>query len=101
LRFGLVWFGSVARCKPQTESRGSVQKSSEFIRTKCGFLRFRFGLVWFAVFLFVWFGYEHPYLQVQLILENGGSKVNKFKNKGSKLHSSLFIKYKENNQFFY
>jgi hypothetical protein len=39
-----------------------VQKSSEFIRTKCGFLRFRFGLVWFAVFLMGWFGFEHPYL---------------------------------------
>jgi len=59
---GLVWFGSVPKMQTanQTEPRGLVQKSSEFIRTKCGFLRFWFGLVWFAVFLLGWFGFEHP-----------------------------------------
>ena len=77
---GLVWFGSVAEMQTanRTEPCGSVQKSSEFIRTKCGFLRFRFGLVWFAVFLLGWFGFEHPYYHLWYIIwpkhMNGSSK---------------------------
>jgi len=61
---GLVWFGSVVEMQTanQTKPRGSMQKSSEFIRTKCGSLQFRFGLVWFAVFLLGWFGFQHPKL---------------------------------------
>ena len=40
----------------QTELHGSMQKSSEFILTKCDFLRLRFGLVWFGLRLFYWVG---------------------------------------------
>jgi len=61
----LVWFGLVAEMQTanQTKPRGSMQKSSEFIRTKCDFLQFWFGLGWFVVFLLGWFGFEHSYLK--------------------------------------
>jgi len=44
---GLVWFGLVVEMQiaNQTKLRGSMQKSSEFIRTKCDFLRFWIGLI--------------------------------------------------------
>jgi len=29
-------------------------------QTECVFLQFRFELVWFAVFILDWFGFEHP-----------------------------------------
>jgi len=49
----------------QTKSCSWARKWSEYIRTKCGFLRFRFGLVRFTVFLLYWFGFEHPYSKSQ------------------------------------
>jgi len=50
LRFCLVW----------TKPCGWVKKWSEYIQTICGFLRFRFRLVHFAIFLSDWFSFEHP-----------------------------------------
>jgi len=69
LRFGLVAEKQTAN---RTKLRGSVQKSSEFIRTLCGFLRFRFGLGWFVVFLLCWFGFEHPYFKSMLYGRDAG-----------------------------
>jgi len=59
----LVWFGSVGKMKTanQTKPCGWARKWSDYIRTKCSFLWFRFGLVRFAVFQLDWFGLEHPY----------------------------------------
>jgi len=50
LRFGLV--GKIKTAN-RTKPCGWVKNWSEYIRTKCDFLRF-------AVFLLDWFGFEHP-----------------------------------------
>jgi len=55
---GLVWFGSVAEMQTANQT---ARFNAKVIRIKCSFLRFRFGLGWFAIFLLGWFGFEHPY----------------------------------------
>jgi hypothetical protein len=44
-----------------SEPRGSPKKSTKSIQIKCGFCGFRFGLIWIAVLLLVWFDYDHLY----------------------------------------
>ena len=57
----MFWFDSVGKIKSANQTKRWVKKWSEYIQTKCDFLRFRFWLVRFAIFLLDWFNFEKPY----------------------------------------
>jgi len=51
----MLRFGSVGKMKTanQTKPSGWARKWSDYIQTKCDFLRIWFGLVWFTIFYWV------------------------------------------------